>query len=299
MRSKTARLLFLFLAVAATASLTFSQKRNITEKDMFDFQWVADPQISPDGSTVAFVKVTVNDKKDDYNTSIWSVSTADGETHQLTAGIHDSSPRWSPDGKYLAFVRVTEKTAGPTRLSFLCCRCRAAIRGSLPAFRAVRAASAGRRTGSGSSSATVKMPPRSHVAASPHPPPADGHESDVKVITRAGYRSNGAGYLDFTHPGHIWVVAAPHSPEEKVTPKQLTSGNFNEGGAVWAPDSSAHLLHDEPQSRAVLRARHDRGLVGLADRRSAADAHQGDDDGLWRFEHQSGREAIRTARLAE
>ena len=75
-------------------------------------------------------------------------------------------------------------------------------------------------------------------AGKPAPPSADGHESDVKVITRAGYRSNGAGYLDFTHPGHIWVVAAPHSSEEKVTPRQLTSGNFNEGGAVWAPDSS-------------------------------------------------------------
>jgi dipeptidyl aminopeptidase/acylaminoacyl peptidase len=75
-------------------------------------------------------------------------------------------------------------------------------------------------------------------AGKPAPPSADGHESDVKVITRAGYRSNGSGYLDFTHSGHIWVVAAPHSSEEKVTPKQLTSGNFSEGGAVWAPDSS-------------------------------------------------------------
>src|ERR1700758_163305 len=49
------------------------QKRSITEKDIFQFNWIGDPQISPDGSRVAFVKVTVNDKKDGYDTAIWSV----------------------------------------------------------------------------------------------------------------------------------------------------------------------------------------------------------------------------------
>ena len=56
------------------ASLAFAQKRSITEKDLFQFNWIGDPQISPDASRVAFVKVTVNEKKDGYDTSIWSVS---------------------------------------------------------------------------------------------------------------------------------------------------------------------------------------------------------------------------------
>src|SRR6266566_4314866 len=85
--------------IAGTATL-FAQKRNITEKDLFDFVWIGDPQISPDGSRVAFVRVTVNEKKEGYNTSIWSVPVAGGEEpHQLTKGDHDSAPRWSPDGK--------------------------------------------------------------------------------------------------------------------------------------------------------------------------------------------------------
>ena len=45
------------LAIVAAAS---AQKRNITEKDLWDFVWVGDPQVSPDGSRVAFVRVTVN-----------------------------------------------------------------------------------------------------------------------------------------------------------------------------------------------------------------------------------------------
>ena len=107
------RLLLLFIALALFVSPAVAQKRNITEKDLFNFVWVGDPQISPDGSRVAFVRVTVNEKKDGYNTAIWTVSPGSGETHQLTTGPRDSAPRWSPDGKYLAFVRVTEKDGNP------------------------------------------------------------------------------------------------------------------------------------------------------------------------------------------
>src|SRR6266446_506130 len=107
------RLIFL-LSLIAGLSPTFAQKRSITEKDLFDFVWIGDPQISPDGMRVAFVRVTVNEKKEGYNTSIWSVPVAGGEEpHQLTKGDHDSTPRWSPDGKYLLFLRATEKEGKP------------------------------------------------------------------------------------------------------------------------------------------------------------------------------------------
>src|SRR5256885_11591724 len=85
-------------------------KRFITEKDLFKFTWIADPQLSPDGSTVVFVRVTVNEKENRYESSLFAVATGGGEApRRLTSGLRDTAPRWAPDGKRLAFLRAVDK----------------------------------------------------------------------------------------------------------------------------------------------------------------------------------------------
>ena len=218
---------------------TPAQKRNITEKDLFDFAWVGDPQVSPDGSMVAFVKVTVNGAKTNYDTSIWAVAASGtDEPRRMTSGNRDSSPRWSPDGKYLVFVRSPE-TPGPASAPQLYMLAMAGG-DSWQVTTLPRGAGGpgwspdGKWITFGNSATPEEIARQGRPAA----PSADNRESDVRVITRAVYRSDGGGYLDPTHPGHIWVIAAPRSPEEKPAPKQLTSGAFNEGGAVWSRDGS-------------------------------------------------------------
>src|SRR5262245_53706817 len=67
----------LALALLAVPALRAAEPRAITETDLFRFVWVADPQVSPDGRRVAFVRVVVDEKKEGYETAIWMVD-ADG-----------------------------------------------------------------------------------------------------------------------------------------------------------------------------------------------------------------------------
>src|SRR3954469_20741110 len=100
-----------FVSMLVAAAVPHGQStRFITEKDLFAFTWIADPQISPDGTTVAFVRVTVNEKENRYETALFAVPTAGGEApRRLTSGLRDTTPRWAPDGKRLAFVRAIDK----------------------------------------------------------------------------------------------------------------------------------------------------------------------------------------------
>src|SRR2546427_4065564 len=101
------------LLCALVSSPLAAEKRAITEQDLFRFVWIADPQISPDGSRVAYVRVHVNDKKEGYETEIWMVPTRGGEPVRLTGGPRDGGPRWSPDGSRLVFTRSIDKDGQP------------------------------------------------------------------------------------------------------------------------------------------------------------------------------------------
>ena len=240
--------ILLFLAVVVSLqSPGFAQKRNITEKDLFNFVWAGDPQVSPDGSRIAFIRVTVNDRKDGYNTAIWMVETASGETRQLTRGTRDANPRWSPDGQYLLFVRAPERD-GRADLPQLFMM---AMSGGEPFQFTTLARGVGNPQWSpdgksilfynGATQEELSKAQAASAAPSPSPgasPKPEERVSDVRVITRAIYRSNGAGYVDNKHPQHLWVVAAPRTGDEKVIPKQLTQGRFDDGNGTWSRDSS-------------------------------------------------------------
>src|SRR4029453_2170543 len=246
------------------------------EKDLFDFVWIGDPQISPDGTRVAFVRVTVNEKKEGYNTSICSVLVPGGEEpHQLTKGDHDAALRWSPDGKFLLFVRATEKDGKPEppQLSIL------PMAGgdsfvftdlpkgtSNPVWAPDGKSIAVTSDTNADDLAKQEKKKRKEEelkktvsASSPSPRPtaaeqsAEGeaeHESDIRVITRAVYREDNEDYADPKHPQHVWVVPAPRNADEKVQPKQVAFGRFNEGSIVWSKDRGkiyfTSLRVDEP-----------------------------------------------------
>jgi dipeptidyl aminopeptidase/acylaminoacyl peptidase len=62
--------------------------------------------------------------------------------------------------------------------------------------------------------------------------------SDVRIISKAVYRSNGPGYLNPKARTHIWTISVPAATSEQPKAKQITKGNFDEGNLSWSPDGS-------------------------------------------------------------
>ena len=92
------------LALAAWGD-SFAAPRALTPDDIFHLEAVADPQVSPDGKRVVYVRQFVDVMTDQRRSNIWMVN-ADGSANRpLTTGNHsDSAPRWSPDGSQLLFL---------------------------------------------------------------------------------------------------------------------------------------------------------------------------------------------------
>ncbi len=81
-----------------------NNRRPITAEDLNNIHYVQEPQFSPDGRHVAFVKVTPDPMDRSYMRNIWLYTLDGGDAFQLTRGNKDGQPTWSPDGKHLAFV---------------------------------------------------------------------------------------------------------------------------------------------------------------------------------------------------
>ncbi|MEO8034404.1 MAG: S9 family peptidase [Acidobacteriota bacterium] len=257
------------LLVLASGLLPAEGKRLITEKDIFRFTWIGDPQLSPDGSQVAYARVTVDSKGEQYETSIWSVpSTPGGTPRQMTNGPRDQQPRWSPDGKTLAFLRAVEKDGKPQPPQIYLLP----LGGGEP--RALTSIAKGTES--------IEWSPKGDVIAFTATTKPDDLKdekkdegaksdkkeperiSDVRIINQAIYRMNGPGYADPSRHTHIWTISVPTSslmndadPSADSTPakaKQLTSGDFDEGSVAWSPDGS-RLYYT---STRVLEAYYDR-----------------------------------------
>src|ERR1035438_3496251 len=96
------RRLFLLLSVAALAA---AQKRPFDADALLTLQRISDPQISPDGRTVAFTVQSVDVAANKKPVQIWTVPIDGGAPRQITFdGDDNERPRWSPDSKHIAYI---------------------------------------------------------------------------------------------------------------------------------------------------------------------------------------------------
>ena len=218
--------------------------RAVREDDLLRFEWVADPRISPDGSRIAFTRVSVDTVTDNYRTSLWIIAADGGEAagagegavpRALTGGPRDAQPRWSPDGRSIAFVRGAE--GKPGQLYVLSMEGGEAVQ--LTHLAGGAAAPAWSPDG-GSIAFTGSIRPGLDADTMK----AKSKREPGRVVTRPVFRFNGQGFLDPEHPDHVWVVAAAGG-----APRQLTTGRFEDGAPRWSRDGKWILFVADRRDR--------------------------------------------------
>ena len=97
--------LFIALLAASSASMHAQARRPMSFVDMIDMPLLQDPQLSPDGSQVAFVIYKSDWRANRPIGHLYRIDADGTDQVQLTFGERgESSPRWAPDGKRIAFL---------------------------------------------------------------------------------------------------------------------------------------------------------------------------------------------------
>ncbi|MCG8604600.1 S9 family peptidase, partial [bacterium] len=221
------------LLFCSTTLIGKQGQRRFAEMDVFQLEYASDPQISPDGKRIVYIRNEMSIMEDRRRSKLWMVN-ADGSEHRkLSSGAsNESSPRWAPDGNRVAFVsgtdegseiflrwmdtgqmaRLTQLPKSPRGLSW-------SPDGNWIAF-------------------SMLVPEDEPRLVKPPAKPKGAKWADhPRVITRVRHEADGSGYIE---PGfnHLFVI-----PAEGGTPRQVTSGSFHHRGTpAWTPGSKSLLF---------------------------------------------------------
>lgn len=216
--------LAVFLLITLSAPLVFSQtdKLPFQPLDVFELEYVSDPQISPDGSQIVYRRSGFDIMKDRGKGNLWILNSNGSSHRKLTSReVSESQARWSPKGNRIAFVSSTEE--GAELYMYW-------VKSGQIAKLSQLEKSPGNITWSPDGKQIAftmfiaEKPPV--VAKLPRKPKDAKWAEPARITDRLKHEADGRGYME---PGftHIFII-----PAEGGTARQLTSENYNHGGSL-------------------------------------------------------------------
>jgi len=232
---KTASILLLVSLVASVTSAAEPtadiDDRLFTARDVFNLEFAADPQISPNGERIVYVRRSFDIMKDRGRGELWIVD-YDGSNHRPLVTGPASSPRWAPDGKSLVYIAPSEGKSQIHRLWLDTLQ-------SAPLTRLERAPTAIVWSPNGQWIAFSMFVPEKPAPYAKLPEKPKGAEwaAPARMIRQVRYRADGQGYREEGF-NQLFLV-----PAEGGSPRRLTPGSYPIFGApAWAADSKTILF---------------------------------------------------------
>lgn len=256
--------------------LLHAQSNSISQTDFFHVQLAGDPQISPDGQHIVYVRQFADIMSDRRCSNLWIVNFDGTGNRAITTGnFRDTSPRWSPDGSQIIYLSDREGSTEIYR--------RWMDTGQTAKVTDLPTAPAGvawSPDGKWISYTALVPEPGPKIASLPSAPEGAKWAAPPRVFDRLVYRFNGAGYL---RPGYTQLFVIP---ADGGVPRQISSGHYQHGGlafraspAVWTPDGNYLIMsanrHDnyelEPLNSEVYEFRVSDGAVRALTSRQGPD----------------------------
>lgn len=213
--------------------------RKFTAERVFDIEYAADPQISPDGGTVVYVRRSMDKLKDQDRGDLWTIDVKSGAHRPLiTGGASAGAPRWSPDGTKLIYSTSTD---GKPDLRLYYFDSDRSV--SLSQFNYGPGSATWSPDGS-TIAFTMFTPGETPSFAKPIAQPEGAEWSPpMRVFDDLQFRFDGAGYLK-EGATHVYTLSA-----EGGTPRQITDGEADFRAPTWLGNDTLLVVGNDVEDR--------------------------------------------------
>ncbi len=202
--------------------------------DVFDLEWAKDPQISPDGRSIAYVRMNFDIKTDRPRGAVWLVDVDGKHSRPLSSAAASTMPRWSPDGARIAYFGTGADGSTQLYVYWTSNGATAAISNFTESPAGLAWSPDGKWLAFTMPVAAERKPLKVEL---PDAPKSAKWADPPKLIDRMVFRIDGEGYLANVF-NQLFVIGS-----EGGAARQLTRGDYDhEGTPAFTADGKSVLI---------------------------------------------------------